>query len=157
MVKLHFWNGTGLSASVVRWWTRGPYSHAAIEIRGNCYDSMVLHGVRTWPMGQWPKQLGEPVVTFEIKHELFDLNSSNQDLIEKWLLSKVGAPYDYFGILNFLFKGSELAWSRNRFFCSEFILEALQVGACHLVPRCDPYKINPNILSYSLGLRSELE
>lgn len=142
MVKLAFYKGQGhkLSESVtdtlIRWWTKGPYSHVEMIFSDNYWfsNSPRLKKTRLGPVEFSPE-----------KWDFIELSLSDEQekVVRAWAERQVGTSYDWLGI----FFTQVLHWGisdDDKWFCSELIVAALQqVG---YFPALKPADIHPNRL-----------
>jgi uncharacterized protein YycO len=118
------------------WWTGGPYFHVAMVFHDNILiESLAGFGVRMAVVenidpARW--------TTVEVPTTV-----EEEAIIQKWAVSEVGCKYDWLGIFMAQFLGIPRA-SRNKWFCSELVMDAL-----HQIGRWLPYKpctVSPNKL-----------
>lgn len=120
-MKAAFYKGSGgLIDSTIRWATKSPYSHVEFVARnGNCISSS-------------HRDSG-------VREKYIDLYSGNWDVVdlpfvpedaEEFLRSKIGAKYDYKGILLAQMFGTT-RHSEVRWFCSELVCRALKYTTPH--------------------------
>lgn len=145
--------GRGLISALIRWQTRGTYSHAAI-ITG----LRPLTIIEAWQgSGVRQKSLG-----FDLKNiDFFALRKEPNFSTERaitFACAQLGFPYDYRGVFRFVTRVP--AHINSKWFCSELVHEAVRVGGMELLQR-ESSEVAPEHLSWSTKLirisRSELE
>lgn len=127
MMQIAFYKGRDrLFDRAVQWWTEGPYSHCELVMDGLCYSSSLRDG--------------------GVRVKFIDLSSGRWDVVpvggdeqaaRRWFSEHQDAGYDVPGLFGFV-----LSWrvdSRSRWFCSEAVAEALQLGSS--------WTISPNDLA----------
>ena len=143
MIALY--RGISVASRLIRWYTRGPYSHAAWidPDTGACYEAWTS-GVRkelTYESNHTP---GTPVDFFATPA------TREQSLaIRQFLQDNLGKPYDWPAIFKFVTRRPEAAADQERWDCSEIILSACLSAALPLLARVEPYKVSPSMLSWS--------
>ena len=123
----------GVFNIVVRWWTRGPYSHCEL-ILAEYPDGTVLcgsashldGGVRLKRMALCPSR-------WEIRRLPF----GNPERARQWFEQRKGHGYDLLGVLGFVVR--PIRGSRHRWFCSEAVLGAVGMR--------EPWRFCPNTLA----------
>ena len=118
-MKVAFYKGkTRLFNRLVSWYLNSPYSHCEIILEDStstCGSSSFLDG------GVRIKQ-----IYLDLNHwDILDIDLSIQDqiLVRAWFEVHSGQGYDVLGMLGFLFRREQ--GSKNKWFCSEAIAEAL--------------------------------
>jgi hypothetical protein len=120
----------GLFGVLVKWWTRGDFSHVelVVEDRGTsgvCWSSTFLdHGVR------------RAVVDFTPGDWIFvDIpTTAEQDAAAlAWFEQHAGEPYDVRGLFGFVLR--RIPGEKGKWFCSESVAAALGVE--------DPWRFDP--------------
>lgn len=138
------YRGRSPASLAIRWFTRGPYSHASFydDASGFEYEAW-LNGVTKTP-GIGMHHLPQTVV------DVFDITLSpdaNRRLIT-CLESFLGRRYDPIGLVKFVTRTRQPDYSRA-LFCSEYIAAAFQLSGTPLLLRASPFVIHPTMLSYS--------
>ena len=103
--------------SLIRWWTRSPFSHVELVIDGLWYTSSPRDG------GVRSKKL-----KYKKEHwTLLNLNLTDEQVedVKSFFNGEIGKKYDILGIVfsQIFFLGKDM---RNEWFCSEICLAALQ-------------------------------
>lgn len=122
---------------LICWWTRGPYYHCSLVFGDNIMiEAAPLHGVRMVIQGSYDPDFWD---VFEIP-----MSASEEEKIKAWAVKEVGCKYDWSG----LFWAQILHIPRShpdKWFCSEFCVEALQqIGKLSGIKPCT---ISPNDLA----------
>ena len=144
------YKGTGFVSWLIRWGTNSPYSHVAVVVSremnlGIESNTGRQSGVRAFDL----RKLKAPVVdVFRLKPEF--ANQVNREAVIALLVSRLGAKYDFLGViaLGFLKALSFLTgfktfrafsrFQRDRdYFCSEIVYEAFEKGGLDIVPEVD--------------------
>jgi len=133
MIKLAFYKGEGtVYSKLIRWWTRGKYSHVEIVVGSYQYSSIEGIGVRK----EWHKYDRSEWDYVDV----YDLNID--DVLEFFEMTK-GHKYDKIGILGFIIP---LKDRTNEWFCSEWCSNALKISGYKVMWNKEPSKISPNKL-----------
>jgi uncharacterized protein YycO len=142
-MKLAFYKGKSITSRLIRWKTRGEYSHVAVIFD----DGRVLEAWQGTNSVRWIKSLsdghtpGTEVVIFDIDAPV------NEEAALKFAESQIDKPYGYRTILKFLTNTS--GDNKDAWICSEIALAICIAGGAPLLARVDAYKISPVTLSWS--------
>lgn len=132
-------HGRGIISSLIRWQTRGNYSHAALLLpNGQILESWQGAGVRVKTLKNWDG--------IDIYH-VDGIKSDQWVSAIKFAEAQLGKKYDYRAILRFLTR-KKLS-SNDRWFCSELVFEALRQAGVKLLDRIDSSAVSPSTLSIS--------
>lgn len=131
-MRLAFYKGrrgglAGAFDALVRWWTRGPYSHVELIFSDGLAASASQRdgGVRFKHIDFAPDRWDFVAVR------------GDEAAARAWFVQHEGASYDYAGLFGFFWRPGSGAGSR--WFCSEAIAAAL---GCR-----DPWRFCPNTLA----------
>lgn len=76
--------------------------------------------------------------------------TEDQDLAAfHYALTKLGKPYDYFGILHFITKRSENPKDQDKWFCSELDFQSYVQQCVYLLMRIEAWKVYPGMITIS--------
>jgi len=129
-------------STLIRWQTRGLYSHAALHRDGVAIEAWHKGGVQKGPIGH----LHGPKTTI-------DIFRINEFLFESkawaWADSQVGKPYDFTMVARFLSRRGESSRSKEKLFCSELVFNALRQGALELFKQTQGWEVSPDLLKRS--------
>jgi uncharacterized protein YycO len=144
VIRLALYRGISPLSLLIRWQTRGPYSHAAFVLPSGSV-------IEAWPGGvQENPDLGKAHTAGTVV-DLFDFpRSFSPEMAQKVLelaRREVGSGYDYLGVLQFI---SRRRGAHNeRWFCSELVFEMLQRVGISLLARVEPWQVSPSMLALS--------
>lgn len=148
-VRLAFYKGTSFTSKLIKWFTRGEYSHVGILFQdGTVIEAWEPNGVRL------SKSLGEvhePGTVVDIYGLADEVNFDCQREAYYWVQGELGKPYDWAGIFQFLTKGDRSRQECNhpeKWFCSEISM-AFMDRASYALLNCDAFKVPPFQLSTS--------
>ncbi len=133
-MKLAFYKAKGnWKDKLIRFWTKGPYSHVEIVSEdGYMYSSSPRdNGVRKKKHTYDPKKWD--YVEVEI----------NPKILEEFYEETKGEHYDLAGILGFVIPVKDRT---NRWFCSEWCSNVLKISGHKAMWKQEPSKISPNRL-----------
>ena len=138
MVKLAFYKG--LSAPNRNWqdkliclWTKGQYSHVELIVYDYMYSSSPTSG----------KVRKEPHTIDNDVWEYVSIDNVNTDNILEFFELTKGKKYDWLGILGFIIP---LKDRTDKWFCSEWVSNALKISGYKNLWIQEPSKISPNKL-----------
>lgn len=142
-MKLAFYKGTSLISRLIRWKTRGEYSHVAVMFD----DGRILEAWQGTNSVRWITSLSNGH-TEGTKVDIFDIDTLlMEDAALKFAKAQIGKPYGYRTIFKFLTNTS--GDNKNAWICSEIALATAIAGGVPLLARVDAYKVSPVALSRS--------
>lgn len=113
-MKIAFYKGKGMWAdSLIRWWTKGPYSHCELVFTDGVWGTAFYQG----------GLLLRPRTVADTDWDYVDLPASLEADARKWFEQHKGKAYDYLGLARFVF--GFLHPSRDKWFCSRACADAL--------------------------------
>ena len=124
-------------AALIRWQTWSKYSHVALVTHAGVYEATPFKGVRARHF--WSDISGI---------DFFAVRETSAVRIFDFINSQLGQKYDYAGVLRFLPRWRKRGDSR-RWFCSEFVFEAIRRGGIYLLRETCAEKVSPGMLSMS--------
>jgi hypothetical protein len=137
MVKVAFYksnqNHADWTDKLIAWWTGGSYSHTELIIDGYMYSTSPRDGEVRAKKHNFDENIWDYV---EID------NVEIPKVIEFFKMTK-DQRYDWLGILGFVVP---LKDRTNRWFCSEWVSNALKIAGCRKLWKQEPSKISPNKL-----------
>lgn len=137
--KLLLFHGRGIISALIRWQTRGAYSHAALLMRdGRIVESWQGVGVRVKTLDDWTG-----VQAFDIP----SMTDTQWDEAIAFAVSQTGRGYDYWAIARFVSR--RRMPDNNRWFCSELVFEAFKSAGVNLFDRIEPWAVSPALLGIS--------
>ena len=135
--------GRGVISSLIRWQTRGAYSHAAIlRPDGTIIESWQGAGVRIKDITDW-----RGVDRFDVPLMSPEMWASALTFAD----SMVGSGYDYWAIARFVSRARMP--DNQRWFCSELVFAALAHAGLPPLARVEPWAVSPGVLATSPYLR----
>lgn len=136
--QILLFQGRGIISRLIRWQTRGKYSHAAIRVSENeCVESWAGPGVRLKKISDWT---GIDVFDVPIPYRW-------KVLAVSFAAQQIGKKYDYLGVLRFVSRRKRN--SLHRWFCSELVFEAFKHAGCWLFARTEGWEVSPSELARS--------
>jgi hypothetical protein len=126
-MKIAFYKGThagltGVFNRLVRWWTRGPYSHCEVVFSERDASGAALCASSSKMDG------GVRLKFIALKPENWDIwevPSADEAAVKAWFDEHVGCKYDVLGLVGFVWRRTED--DRSKFFCSEACAAALGI------------------------------
>ncbi len=127
-MKIAFYKGThaglpGVFNRLVRWWTRGPYSHCEAV-----FDCQNAQGA--WLCASSSKMDGGVRFKFidldgSSNWDILDVPSADEAACKAWFVEHVGLKYDVRGLFGFVWRRAED--DRSKFFCSEALAASIGI------------------------------
>lgn len=143
-MKILLHKGTGWISRAIKWQSRGPYSHASVEIGGKFYEAREFKGTRV---------LSHPSSdAFEV-FEVAGLLDTQEKAAEQFLIRQIGKPYDYTMVLRFITRQNESRKSSGKWFCSELVAAMMKHIDMQLFANTEPWEVPPNWIHRSIRLR----
>jgi uncharacterized protein YycO len=121
---------------LICWWTGGPYYHCAMWFSdGILFESLSGTGVRMAVVNELDPKIWTTII--------IPTTLEQESQIQSWAAGELGCKYDWLGIIMAQVFHIPRA-SRNKWFCSEFTVEALhQIG---ILKGRKPCTVSPNKL-----------
>lgn len=154
---LAFHQGAGLISTLIKWQTRGEYSHASILVPINdpatltagyrFIESREGIGVRSLPCLE-PAKGDKFIDLFEIDCDLPNLKHGTD-----WLFNQVDKKYDYGSVLRFVSRRQQSRTGSGKWFCSELAYAFVAECGLDLFRATEPWEVHPSFLSRSPFLK----
>jgi hypothetical protein len=147
------YRGRSLASKVIQWQTWSQISHSSlVQVPATfpllCADDLRVLLAACPVIEAWKGSVrlhhglsdghtpATPVILYRVDGPL--------DATAAWdfAAQRIGAPYDYRGVLGFGSRRSR-AHSDSRWFCSELVFAALAAGGCRLLSRINAYQVSP--------------
>lgn len=140
-------NVPGVISALIRWQTRGAYSHASFQFSdGVIIEAREFVGVQKLP--RLHPRARAHVDLFDI----LGMTAEKEFRLREWCESQLGKPYDYWSIARFLTREPIHHWQREDWFCSEFCYFGLDHVGLPPLRACPAWKVNPAMLGLSREL-----
>lgn len=147
-MKLLLYRGTGWISRIIKWQSRGPYSHVAIMIDGGAiYEAREFKGVR-----RFTKPIIGDIDIFQVNN----LTMEQEREAEQFLLRQVGKKYDYTMVMRFITRRNETRKSSGKWFCSELAAAVCAKINAPLFANTEPWEVPPSWIHRSLRVSSIL-
>lgn len=132
--------GRGVISTLIRWQTRGPYSHAAFLLPdGRVLESWQGKGVRLRaPLTDW-----EGADAYYIP----GMTDEQWEIAIDYALDQIGKKYDYWAIIRFISRHNMP--KNDNWFCSELVFDSLSEAKVPLLHRIAGWAVSPGLLSFS--------
>lgn len=144
-VLIRAYKGKSLIGLLIRWQTRSPYSHIALQFG----DMIVESHANTGVVSRYVQAGDEVADVFSV-----EVTEDSYRRMLEWCLSHVGDKYDWLAILRFISR--KRCWSDVKWFCSELAYAAFQHVGINLLVRTEAWEVSPGMLVRS-PLLQELE
>jgi len=144
-VKIALFKSRSLIGRLIRWQTRGEFSHAALVTEsGAVYESREFIGVRKMPSLASATPKCDKAVLFTV-----DIDAETEARVARFCESHLGEPYDYLSVARFISRRKEAASSRSKWFCSELVFDALKYAGVELFRETSGWEVSPDLLKRS--------
>ena len=145
MIRIAQYRGTSIASRIIKFVTRGKYSHTAIMIEDNVIieawqGSNEVRIIRGLSDGH---KAGTKADIYEIP-----CTEAQEEAICAYLMSQVGMKYDYFGLISFYFNKSKYN-RESRWFCSELFASACNRSGVQLLNNVEPWQVSPTMVTRS--------
>lgn len=135
-VQLLFTRRRLIGSLLIRGVTWSAFSHVEIVVGDQVIGASMFGGVVLTPLKERLSKASYAA--------LVDMPCADANAVKATALSKLGAGYDYVGLLGILFHASWLQ-VKGRFFCSEFVAWAFSQGGTPLL-RAELARVTPQHL-----------
>lgn len=132
---------------LICFFSRGKYCHVNVKINNTVYDCRPFRGVHKVNVIDFKR--GKVVDLYNLSK----VSTLQEQKVMKFLESQVGKNYDWVALFGFILYTEEQ--ERNRYTCSELTFTAFKKVGINLLERIHPYKVSPNMISYSPLLKFE--
>ena len=112
-IKFHFYRGQRIFSKIIQWRTFSEFSHCSVEIDGYIYEA--IEG--TWVRRIKALKTAPKSLIYTIEKVITPEQHKNA---KKWVKSQLSKPYDYIGLLAFLWVPKRRK-TDEKYWCSEFI------------------------------------
>lgn len=146
-VNVLLFRGKGIISALIRWQTRGNYSHAAIRLEnGDIIESWQGgdHCVRLTSIRDWTT----------IDSFTAEVTDEQYSKITNFLYGQIGRPYDFLAIARFLTRRS-FNQDNGKWFCSELVFAAFQKAGIELFTNTEAWEVSPQLLSRTPLIRKD--
>jgi uncharacterized protein YycO len=144
-MKILLCQNKGLIGALIRWQTRGGFSHAAVYLDGCIYESnpggVRKHDVRGQTWAEVEKDRGSITVVD------VPVAPTQENDIRNFLEAQLGKGYDYTMVVRFVTRQQESRESTGKWFCSELVFAAFLKAGIDLLGRTEPWEVSPGLLS----------
>jgi len=138
IIQLH--KGTGLIGNLIKWQTRGVYSHASIIIDEDLiFEAREFKGVGF----NWRYEFKN------IDYYYISLSLSQQFKAVEFIDKVNGSEYDYKMVARFMTRMSESNKTKDKYFCSELVFDLLHYCGIDLFKNTQGWEVSPHLLSRS--------
>ena len=149
-MRIALYKGTSFVSRAIRLITRSPYSHAAFLLDDDSVIEAWEGGVKYSPS---ISTLHKDRTQVDVFGFYPPLSPEENRALHLAAISYVGRPYDYKSVLRFVTKIR--GKTDKRVFCSEMLCECCELIQRPLFLRTPAWKIPPDWLQMTLGLRFE--
>lgn len=142
---VYFCRGHDWIANAIKLATFGEFSHCAVSIGNDVYESTFEGGVSKTTIEEF-------TIRYPDRESIY-VDQSGDVEAKKWLEQQIGKSYDYLALTAFPFRGK---WHNDKqWFCSELIAAAMmEAGVLKL--GVVPSRITPRDLWFSSKMRWKL-
>jgi uncharacterized protein YycO len=145
IVIVRLYKGQGMISSLIKWQTRGEYSHAAIIAGGVLYEAKEFKGTRKRMAVDDEKAIYDDF--------LVETTKEQRDILIGFLEKQMGKDYDYSMVIRFLTRQQEQRASTGKWFCSEIIFASLRKAGVTLFNMTEPWEVSPDDLKRSILMK----
>ena len=144
------YRGRGLLCWFIRWQTRSPYSHVALQFGSIAYESY------PWKKPGKPRGLIEFDMTdADYAADAFGIEVPEHVYVsmERWAESHVGDRYDWLAIFRFISRRRYT--SNDKWICSEWIFKDFLDHCIRLLNETEEWEVSPGLLVRSPRVHRE--
>lgn len=137
--KIALFRGNGMIGKLIKWQTRGVYSHAAFMLPdGRFLEAREFRGVQFRKLSEW-----EGIDLYDVPA----MEAHEWRIALSFATQRIGEKYDWLAIARFLSR--RRMRSNARWFCSELVFRACQQAGVFLLDRVEPWAVSPQMLALS--------
>ena len=145
MIRIAQYKGKSFASKVIKFVTRGQYSHTAImladdEIYEAWQGSNSIRVIKSLSDGH---SQGTPVDIYELPS-----TGLQEKMFTEYLTRQVGKKYDFLGLVSFYFNKSK-SNREDRWFCSELFVAACNFADIQLLSNVEPWQVSPTMVTRS--------
>jgi len=142
MITVGLYKSKTIVSRLIRWQTRGDYSHAALHCDGEAIEAWHRGGVQRGPIGHLHKK-GTVIDIFKV-NKLY-----TNTLTKAFAVEQVGKPYDFTMVGRFVSRRGVSRRSKKKWFCSELVFDAFVEGGLRLFKNTQGWEVSPDLLKRS--------
>jgi len=151
-VRIHFWRGTGIVGSLIRFFSWGEVAHVGMQIDSFLFEAREFRGVVASPYPPSPKENRKP----PCKTLILECSEEQKQQMLNWWHDRIGSPYDYLSVVRFVTRRKETEETKRKYFCSEAVSDACAFAELPLFERVDSSKIPPSWVYRSPKLKESV-
>lgn len=142
LVIVRLYRGTSLISNLIKWQTRGDYSHSAIIVANTLYEAKEFKGtVKRMAYDDSDK--------VDYEDFIVETTREQRDKLVEFLEKQLGKGYDYWAAFAFITRSKADRKATNQWICSELSFAAIKDIGIELLGRIESWAVSPVILSYS--------
>ena len=154
-MQILLFKNQGFISKLIKFFTRGQYNHAAILTSNNIvYEAIVTNGVRKIKLQDKIEESiknNTKIDYFRFKNQI---PPDKERVIICFLEKQLGKKYDFNTMIGFLtYSTRQNRKDLGRWICSELVAAACEKFEPLLI--CEPFKISPEMISYSTKIELE--
>lgn len=145
MIRIAQYRGVSLVSRIIKFVTRGKYSHTAIMLS----DDEVVEAWEGCSRVRVIKNLsdghraGTPVDIYELP-----CSTAQEAAFLGFIAWQIGKKYDRFGLLAFFLNTQKLE-RQHRWFCSELLAGACEYAGIELIKNAEHWQVSPTMVTRS--------
>lgn len=139
---LAFYKGKSIVSKLIRWFTRGDYSHVAVMFN----DGFIVEAWHNPSKVRTISHLGEGHEVGTVV-DLYEVHLKDEYAARLECVKSLGLKYDFLGVLGFVARWTK--GSKSKLFCSELAMKVCAAGNTPLLERISAYKVSPSALATS--------
>ena len=144
MIRIAQYKGKSLTSKIIKFKTRGVYSHTAIMLDDNkiveaWQGSNEVRIIESLSDGHKPGT--------EVDIYYLDATQSQQVLFVEFVMEQLGKKYDYLGILGFVFNRN--FHGQDSWFCSELFMAACVYAGIVVLKNTESWQASPSLITKS--------
>ena len=136
--------GRGIASTLIRWQTRGPWSHAAISLGMDAWEAREWRRVARRTLGEIVAECMRDKVRLE--RISVPITAEQARDMRDWLDDQVGKRYDWGSVLRFVSRRQSRRKAAEVWFCSELVFAAFAHVDIDLLARTEPWEVSPSLL-----------
>lgn len=145
-LTIAFFKPTGIIGNLIKWQTRGKYSHVGLTFSFDPYDAINIESKE----GKGVRRIESKA--YSLNADLYRVSGITPEQVERvynFAFDQVGKKYDWSSVFRFVSRRQASRRSSGVWFCSELVFAALAEAGIRLFINTEPWEVSPGMLCRS--------
>lgn len=141
IVIVRLYRGTSLVSKLIKWQTRGEYSHVTTIVGNVLYEAREFKGVL--------KRMALEPDNADYTDFFVETTKEQRAGLIEFFEKQLGKGYDYWAAFAFITRSKADRKATNQWICSEIIAAAFKEVGINLLERIEAWAVSPQLISFS--------